>query len=102
MRKVLFSAAAVAAAITFSADAQARTFKKDVDERGSKCYLVEYVPSLYQYNTRGKLVTGESRTWVGDITEGAIISKRRNPSVYIQTKKLVEKDHYTLVPQGSC
>ncbi|MCB8837304.1 hypothetical protein [Aurantimonas sp. VKM B-3413] len=98
MRKVLLTLIALTGVVSFSATADARWYKKDVDERGSKCYLVEYIPSLYKYNTRGKLVTGESTTWTGDIEDGATIYHRRNPSVYITTKKLVEKDHYTLVP----
>ncbi|MEX6505493.1 hypothetical protein [Jiella sp. M17.18] len=101
MRKVLLTLIAITGVVSFSATANARWYKKDVDERGSKIYCVEYIPSLYKYNTRGKLVTGESTTWSGEIADGAEIRHRRNPAVYITTKKLVEQDHYTLVP-GPC
>ena len=102
MRKVLLTIIATAAVVSFAASADARYRTKEVDERGGKCYLVEYVPSLYKLNTRGKLVSTESRSWSGDIADGAIIRKVRNPAVYVQTQHLIEKDHYTLIPQGSC
>ena len=40
----------------------------------------------------------ESTAWDGDIVDGGKIYHRRNPAVYVTTKKLVEQDHYTLVP----
>ena len=98
MRKVLLAIIAAAGAVSLAGTAEAKTYKKHIDERGGKCYLVEYVPSTYNYNTRGKLVHYESTSWDGAIVDGGKIYHRRNPSVYITTKKLVEKDHYTLVP----
>ncbi|MEE2951190.1 MAG: hypothetical protein VYD57_08010 [Pseudomonadota bacterium] len=96
MRKVLLTMSALAAAVSFSATAEAKYYKKHVDERSAKCYVVEYIPSTYKYNTKGKLVTGESTTWSGEIVDGGKVYHRRNPAVYMTTKKLVEQDHYTL------
>jgi len=96
MRKVLLTMSALAAAVSFSATAEAKYYKKHVDERSAKCYVVEYIPSTYKYNTKGKLVTGESTTWSGEIEDGGKVYHRRNPAVYMTTKKLVEQDHYTL------
>lgn len=98
MRKVLLTLIAAAGAVSFAGTADAKWYKKEVDERGAKCYLVEYVPSTYKYNTRGKLVQHGGTSWEGDIVDGNKIYHRRNPAVYITTKKLVEQDHYTLVP----
>lgn len=96
MRKVLLTIAAVTTAASFSVTAEAKTYKKHIDERGEKVYCVEYIPSTYKYNTKGKLVTGPSTTWSGEIVDGGKVSHRRNPAVYMTTRKLVEKDHYTL------
>ena len=101
MRKVLLSISAIAAVLAFSATAEAKKYKRHIAENNEKAYCVEYVPSTYIYNTRGKKVVGESRTWVGDFVDGATIVKRRNPAVYKTTRKLVEQDHYTLV-EGAC
>ncbi|MER0237289.1 hypothetical protein [Fulvimarina sp. MAC8] len=97
MRKVLLKMSSFAAAVSFSAIAEAKTYKKHVDERSSKCYLVEYIPSTYKYNTRGKLVSSESTSWTGDIADGAIVKHTRNPAVYMTTSKRIEQDHYTMV-----
>ena len=58
------------------------------------CYNRVYVPAKVLVNTRGVRVRGESQAWqiTGDRWE-----KVRNPAVYIQTRKTVEQDHYTLV-----
>ncbi|MEF2552864.1 hypothetical protein VQ042_16095 [Aurantimonas sp. A2-1-M11] len=101
MRKVLFSISAVAAVLAFSVKADDKTYKRHISESNEKAYCVEYVPSTYLYNTRGKKVVGESRSWVGEFADGATIVKRRNPAVYKTTRKLVEQDHYTLV-EGPC
>lgn len=100
MRKILLSLVALAGAASFSVTADAKTFKKHVVEDHDKCFLVEYVPSTYLYNTKGKKVSGPSKSWIGDIVDGGVVIKRRNPAVYIQTRKLLEQDHYTLIPQG--
>ena len=98
MRKVLLTLIAAAGAVSFAGTADAKWYKKEVDERGAKCYLVEYIPSTYKYNTRGKLVQHGGTSWEGDIVGGNKIYHRRNPAVYITTKKLVEQDHYILGP----
>ena len=71
MRKVLLSISAIAAVLAFSATAEAKTYKRHIAENNEKAYCVEYVPSTYIYNTRGKKVVGESRSWVGDFVDGA-------------------------------
>ncbi|HDZ73332.1 MAG TPA: hypothetical protein ENH55_11290 [Aurantimonas coralicida] len=100
MRMFLISVAAAVSTLALSVAADAKTFTRKVVENNDKCYLVEYIPSTYIFNTKGKKVSGESRSWVGNIADGAVIIKRRNPAVYIQTRKLLEQDHYTLVAQG--
>ena len=90
-------AAAVAAAsvVTFASSAQAETYV--VSESRSNviaCYNRVYVPAKVLVNTRGVKVRGENQAW--QIT-GEQWLKVRNPAVYIQTRKTVEQDHYTLV-----
>ncbi|MDY8110111.1 hypothetical protein U0C82_13270 [Fulvimarina sp. 2208YS6-2-32] len=100
MRKVLLGMSAAVAAVSFSSVAEAKTYKKHIDERSSTCYVVEYIPSTYQYNTRGKLVSTPSTTWSGDIADGAVVKHTRNPAVYLTTRHRVEQDHYTMVKTG--
>lgn len=100
VRKILIATAAVVGLGVFASSADARTYTEEVTPSRDKCYLVQYVPALYKVNTRGKKVKGESTSWHGEYADGAVIVKRRNPAVYIQTRKLLEADHYSLVPQG--
>lgn len=100
VRKPLVAMAAVVCLGAFASTADARTYREEVTPNNDKCYVVKYIPALYQVNTRGKKVSGESKSWVGEIADGAVVIKRRNPAVYIQTRKLLESDHYTLIPQG--
>ncbi len=100
MRKILIATAAVVGFGIVASAANARTYTEEVTPNRDKCYLVQYVPALYQVNTRGKKVKGESTSWHGDYADGAVIIKRRNPAVYLQTRKLLEADHYSLVPQS--
>ena len=58
------------------------------------CYDRVYVPAAVAVNTRGKLVRSEGRGWEigGDRWDYV-----RSPAVYIETRRLIEADHYTLV-----
>ena len=58
------------------------------------CYNKVYVPAKVLVNTRGVLVRGESQGW--SVT-GDQWLRVRSPAVYIQTRKTIESDHYTLV-----
>ena len=101
MRNLLIGLTTVATVVAFSVSADAKMYTKYVTENNEKSYCVQYVPSTYVYNTRGKRVAGESQSWVGTIADGETIVKRRNPAVYKTTRRLVEQDHYTLV-DGHC
>ena len=59
------------------------------------CYEKVYVPATVQYNTRGILVQHSSVDWV--IT-GDRWQRVRSPAVYIETRHVLEEDHYKLVP----
>lgn len=61
------------------------------------CYRVTYVPALYLVDTRGKLVKPERVVWEGDIADGSEVRRKRIPATYLQTRKLLAEDHYTLV-----
>jgi len=63
------------------------------------CYRARKVPGTYVYDTRGIPVTGESRSWSGNMqSNGAKIRNRWNAPVFIQTERMVEDQHVTLVP----
>jgi len=62
------------------------------------CYDRVYVPAKIAVNTRGKLVRPYSQSWE---VSGDSWNYVRNVPVYIQTRRVVEPDHYTLV-SGAC
>lgn len=59
------------------------------------CYDKVYVPATVEYNTRGVLVQRGSAGW--EITGDRWLHVR-NPPVYLETRRVVEPDHYKLVP----
>lgn len=61
------------------------------------CYNKEYVEAKVLVNTRGRLVRSEGQYWDIGPTRW---DRRRDPAVYIQTRKTIEPDHYTLVATG--
>lgn len=99
MKTIYRSAAAVAllcAIVGASVSAQAETYV--VSQSRSNviaCYNKVYVPAKVLVNTRGIRVKGESESWV---VGGDQWLRVRNPAVYIQTRKTLEADHFTLVP----
>ena len=95
LKKFMLGAGALALTV---AAAEAKTFKEWVTPDNKKCYVVEYIQATYLVNTRGKLVKPERYVWEGEIADGNKIYHRRVPATYLQTRKLLEKDHYTLKP----
>jgi hypothetical protein len=96
--KTILGVGLLAAATLLAGSAMARTY--NVDESPSRyiaCYNKVYVPAVVQVNTRGRLVRAPSNAWevAGDKWDYV-----RNPGVYIQTRRTVEPDHYTLVSSG--
>ena len=96
MKKLVLLSLAAFVAVAGTANAR----KYIVEETRSKfiaCYDRVYVPARVQVNTRGKLVKRASRGWEigGDRWDYV-----RYPGTYIQTRRTVEPDHYTLVARG--
>ena len=58
------------------------------------CYRQEYVPATIHVNTRGKKLHPERVVWRHD---GDVIRRVRLPAVYLQTRRVVERDHFTRV-----
>ena len=93
-----FAATAALAVLGVSA-ASAETYTiREAQSRYVACYERVHVPATIEINTRGELVRAESEEWQ---TRGAHWNRVRNPSVYIQTRRTIETDHYTLV-RKSC
>lgn len=92
-------AATIAVAVLGVTAASAETYTvREAQSRYVACYERVYVPATIEVNTRGELVRAESEEWQ---TSGAHWNRVRNPSVYIQTRTVIEDDHYTLV-RKSC
>ena len=108
MRTVkLMMAAAIASAVAFPAisviatSAEAKTYTKRKHINRDKCYRAKRVPALVEYNTRGRLVRGPSRSWRGNAQRhGSLVVDKYHDPVYIQTSRIVEDQHVTLVPTG--
>jgi len=93
--KILVALGVVGAVCTLADTASARRY--NVDEAVSRyiaCYTKVYVPAVVQVNTRGKLVRPATRSWE---ISGDRWDYVRDAAVYIQTRRIVEPDHYTLV-----
>ena len=80
-------------AVTGAAHAETYAVKQGVSQYIA-CYKKEYVPATFVVNTRGKLVQKSSTGWV---ISGDRWDRMRNPAVYIETRRMVEPDHYKLV-----
>lgn len=74
----------------------------DVIPDNKSCFDVDYVPALYAVNTRGKLVRAPyvDRSYVIVEQVGGKAVFTRQPAVYLETRKLLEPDHYTMRPAG--
>ena len=83
-----------------SADAvQAKTFTKHEHIDRDKCYRVKKVPATVEYNTMGELLREASTSWKGNLHKhGAQVRHKHNDAVYIQTRRIIEDQHTTLVP----
>ncbi len=70
-------------------------YVEESQSRYIACYNRVYVPAKILVNTRGKMVRPYSQSW--DV-QGDSWNYVRNVPVYIQTSRVAEPDHYTLVP----
>lgn len=91
---------AVTVPILSSVDsASAKTYTTREHVNRDKCYRVKKVPALVEYNTRGIKVRDSSRSWTGNFGKnGGIVRDKYHPDVYIQTRRVLEDEHTTLVP----
>ena len=86
--------------VLFAGTATARvTVVDETRSRYIECYNKEYVPARVLVNTRGKRVRGEFHEWEISPTKW---NRVREPAVYIQTRKTIEPDHFTLVRTSVC
>lgn len=97
MLKSVIAAAALLAVGAGAASAEVYTVR-EAQSRFVACYERVYVPATIEVNTRGELVREQSEGWE---TAGNHWNRVRNPAVYIQTRRVIESDHYTLV-RKSC
>jgi hypothetical protein len=98
MKRVLLVGLALAGATTVASQAVADTFVvRESVSRYIACYNKEYVPAKVLVNTRGIRVRGESQGWEIGPTRW---DRVRDPGVYIQTRRTIERDHYTLIRTG--
>jgi hypothetical protein len=79
------------------ASAEVYTRKEQINR--DVCYQSRRVPATVAYDTRGIKLKDSSRSWEGNMQRhGGQVRNRYNDEVYIQTRKVVENQHMTLVP----
>ncbi len=96
MRKAILGALALASVGFAPTAATAETYV--VRERVNRvlaCYNRVYVEARVLVNTRGRLVRQQADSW--EVT-GDRWLRVREPATFIQTRRVIEPDHYTLVP----
>lgn len=100
--RVIAAAAIAVSSLGFTATvATAKTYTKKEWQNRDVCYRVKKVPATVEYDTRGKLLREASRSWEGNMyKKGAKVVKKHHDPVYITTSRIVEDQHYTLVPTG--
>jgi hypothetical protein len=97
----VFAVAALAAALSLAVGAaEARQKTVEVVPQNKTCFDVDYVPALYSVNSRGKLArkAGVQTSYAIVEQVGGTATVTRQPAIYIETRKLVEPDHYTMRP----
>jgi hypothetical protein len=98
MQKLLMIGFAAASVLAASSASAGTYVVEESQSRYISCYKKVYVPAKILVNTKGVLVKAGNKAWeVGGDTWAYV----RNPPVYIETKKVIEADHYTLV-SGDC
>lgn len=94
-----FSVAVAVPVLSSTDTASAETYTTREHINRDKCYRVKKVPALVEYNTRGIKVRDSSRSWTGNFgRNGGVVRDKYNPDVYIQTRRVLENEHTTLVP----
>lgn len=79
------------------ASAEVYTRKEQINR--DVCYQSRRVPATVAYDTRGIKLKDSSRSWEGNMQRnGGLVRDRYNDEVYIQTRRVVENQHMTLVP----
>jgi hypothetical protein len=97
MHKILVAGLLTATVFAATA-AQAETYT--IEQSQSRCiaaYKQVYVPARVLVNTKGILVKAPSRAWNIGGDKWELV---QNPAVYIQTTRVLDNAHYTLVPDS--
>ena len=100
-RVIVMTVVSLAMGVLSSAALAGSTYTYETYPNRDKCFNVKHMPAIVEVNTKGQFVQGESKSVIGSYKKGAKVIFRDNPSVYIQTERLVSQDYLTLVP-GKC
>jgi hypothetical protein len=96
----LLSAALLALSVVAAAVPQvsAATYTVSGSTITKTCYKNVYVPATIQVKTNGTLVAPSASVTIGDHTPGTVIQFTSSPEVYMETRKVLEAEHISLVP----
>lgn len=96
---ILLAVTTVGVSVAVPGTASAEVYTKREHINRDKCYRVRKVPAIVEYDTKGIKVRDSSRSWTGSFSRnGAIVRDRYQQEVYIQTRRVVEDEHTTLIP----
>lgn len=88
-------AVVISAASSFSA--QARIVQEEYQPQNDTCYTVNYRQQIDAVNTRGRLARREYHELEFNPARGVARSVY-TPPVFIETRRVVEPEHYSLSP----
>jgi hypothetical protein len=82
--------------------ASADIYLERVTPQNDRCYQVNYHQQVDQVNTRGRLISGPSRSFVPSIVKqvGGTARDVYNPAIYLTTRRMVRPEYYSMVPTG--
>ena len=96
----IISAALIAASMVAAAVPQvsAATYTVNGSTIKRTCYQNVYVPATIEVKTNGTLVHKSAPITIGNHRPGTVIEYTSSPGVYMETRKVLEAEHISLVP----
>lgn len=82
--------------------AAAETYTVLVTPQNDRCYTVNYHQQVDLVNTKGIPVSGPSRSFSYDIKKqvGGTARDAYNPAIFIETRRTIAPEYYSLAPSG--
>lgn len=82
--------------------ALAETYTVLVTPQNDRCYTINYHQQVDLVNTKGALVSAAGRSFSYNIVKqvGGTARDAYNPAIYIETRRTIAPEYYSLAPAG--